>query len=234
MEWPRELPLFSPEECEGLRARVHTARSAWRQNDPVLPAYTLGVSTHYDAQPGDLTYRRDFRESNAFMLSHFGDVIERLRARLEEFLGDPVTLDDEHLAVPGFHIFGAHEGFRVREDPPHFDIHHLFHDLSHYGEVDAERTHALTMVVHAPSSGAGFRLWDVALEERLIHDRDELKRRRLRSTFEDYAYTPGVAAVHSGRTLHAILSPKEGRDDDERTSLQAHTIWADGRHVLFW
>jgi hypothetical protein len=232
----RTLDVLSAEECAGVVDTVHRCRDAWAPMNARLPMYTLGAASYIEGGKGrEARYLEKARAVNPLLQEHFGWLYQRLATVLGDALGGPVLYDADHLALPGFHVFLAHPAFTRPIASLHFDLQFEHVDWSARPDLDFSRQLSMTLALCLPASGGGLRLWDVAYAE--FQEMPPAEQRRVRSGALEstlVAYAAGSMVVHSGLQLHQIAPVREMSPDDQRITLQAHTVPTDEGWLLYW
>ena len=245
-----ELPSLSPTECADILARIENARSKWIVRQGSEGFYTLGPSAYdLDAiadenQSGWTQYYARSSEYNIFLDVAFGDFYTKIISVLEMHFGVPINLT-RRLGYPNFHIwmgFAIPSGESVAHS--HFDNH--FHGEPYASEwganpLDIPRCpqFSLTLPIRLPKAGGGLNIWDFTYEDYLealslglLSHPHEGQRYRKKSRI---VYQEGVAIVHSGLSLHQIMSIPVVEENDLRITFQAHGVNITGKgYELFW
>ena len=256
VQWERSLltdvVLLSVEECGRVRDGLYSLRHLWIKRHPVVPFYTLGASNYFDiAYNPKLPYYSMACETNPVLMLEFGWLYDMLAASIETQLGLPVEYP-ETLALPGFHIFLAHEAlrniqalmhrewFRKKDDPSgfaspiHCDTPHHVVSWAGISDVSLARPFSITLAVSMPKTGAGMYVWDVDLHDTagmLGKTIFTLLQGRNRSLHE---YELGRYCLHSGLHYHQVAPFDEVHPDDVRITLQGHGIMGERSIKLYW
>ncbi len=231
------IELLTASECRKVHADVHRQRDHWTRRHRELPFFTLGTVGYLDAAAdGAEAYRERAARTNPLLHEHFGWLEERLRATVEEAVGARCE-HHEHLALPGFHVFGSHGSYGKAIASKHYDLQYQHIDWTGVGRPVPERQLSLTLSIKLPAGGAALRVWEISWDDVRVADLEE--RRRLIRTHprpEVHRYAEGRLAIHSGHLLHQIAPYEDPRPDDERLTLQGHALPLDGgeRWVLYW
>jgi hypothetical protein len=205
--------LLDEAQCEEWVARVMLLSRHWRRRHPAVPFYSLGMAAYLDAPGGQGAYRdRDARErSNTLIETHFGPLLETVRACLQEHCALPARLARE-AALPGFHIHLPHPVFAQPVASVHRDLQ--YRDVFPGQEFHRADLLSFTLPLSTPS-GSGLNLWRKGVMPDFI------------------PYRSGRMVVHDGLTTHqAVLSCPPG--GLERVMLQGHTARLDGELLLYW
>jgi hypothetical protein len=160
--------------------------------------------------------------------------MERACAVLEPVLGGRVSLHSQ-LALPGFHIFLAHEAFEQEEAASaHWDLQFRQIDWLPEDEPDFSNPVSFTMPVSLPETGGGLNLWELNHRDAqtLSEQQRELKRQELPRVFHPYAI--GRMVVHSGLYLHQIAPMTGALPGEDRITFQGHALRCAGHWRLYW
>lgn len=229
------LALLDEEQCAEAAGRVRALRSLWERRWPGLPFYTLGAASYLDSAAGAREiYYGKAASLNPLLEREFGWLYERLLNALGEWLGASASFVPD-AARPGFHIFLAHETFRLPLSKIHFDIQYENIDWSGCEGIDFSKPLSFTLAIRLPRSGAGLMTWSVAKAD--YDAMDAAARARLDDEcaprFE--AYSEGEMVCHSGLLLHRIAPARAGlRPDDMRLTLQGHALPGREGYWLYW
>ena len=101
-------------------------------------------------------------------------------------------------------------------------------------DVDLQRQYSMTLALRLPRSG-GLKVWPV--NGLALIGADSARRSSVLESKPKAVYHPykvGTLALHSGALIHQIAPIKQLQPDDERLTLQAHAVWADGRWLVYW
>jgi hypothetical protein len=225
------LPFLTEEECRQVRTKIIELRPYWEQRHPLLPSFTLGTAAYLDAPKGEQLYREKAARSNPVLAEHFSWLYERLKRSLTERLGRPVAYHADQ-ALPGFHLFLAHEAFRNIAPSIHADWQ--YRDLDWSWARTAGEPMSFTLAISLPRSGGGLNVWDLDAAE-LVSLPNEKKRRIFNDHQPTYiAYQLGELNVHFGLLIHQIAPPREVFEGDERFTLQGHGLLCDGVWQMYW
>lgn len=225
------IPLLSPDECADVVERVDELRDQWVRCHPSLPYFILGTSSFVAAREDPAGYERAAAATNAVIGTAFRDLLDRVRAVLEERESAAIA-DADHGALPGFHIFGFHPIFRVGIAGAHFD--RLFRYLRWPIPVDAASSWSFTLPLELPVSGGGIDWWELTPEDldgldpsaaaEVVDAQDPLH----------VAHDCGTLVVHSGLVLHRIAPSAQITFGDRRITLQGHVISAGAARWWYW
>lgn len=238
--------LLSSLECAEVMDRIYLAREHWIRREEGF--YTLGVASYLDvhmSQDPAKTYYSILDESNALLLAHFGDVLEPVRATIEDVVELPVRYA-ENLALPGFHIFLETALHWLGKSPssPHVDRQYRTLGFPEY--LSPERALSVTLPIRLPVAGGGLTTWPVTRVrandaathfpsiDRTIGDSEWLDAVVATTRSKHDRYAVGELVIHSGEILHRISPIRSVSPGDERVTLQGHAARRDGEWVLYW
>jgi len=233
----REIEILSPQECRRACAAVDELRSSWIPRSDEAPFFSLGVAGYLDAAGGRFeSYQRRAAQLNPLLDEHFQWLFVRLAEAMSHAYGTPFAYDRQ-LALPGFHIFLAHEAFLKAAGRVHFDLQ--FDDMDwqacNYGQVEPSTQLSLTLPLELPPEGAGLNLWKANHLELAQLSPEERKRHMAENRRPAYhEYRLGHLVLHTGFWLHQIAPARHLDGDDRRITLQAHSIATDKGNVLYW
>jgi len=230
----KDISFLTLEECQEVRRIIYDLKRFWNQTDTYEPAYTLGVATYRHAPPNPLPlYYAKARLFNPLLREHLGWLYDRLLMILAEELGQP-TCYREDLALPGFHIFVAHEIWKVNVLQAHVDGQFKYHHWAPEAEVHFQRPLSFTLAISLPKAGGGLDMWDLNQEECV--GISKLDRLNLLATKKVtyHPYTVGKIALHIGKIYHRIGNLESMETGDERITLQGHGLLCQGTWQLYW
>ncbi|MCP5157274.1 MAG: hypothetical protein H6983_24060 [Ectothiorhodospiraceae bacterium] len=246
------VPLLDVEQCARARDQVCALREHWTRRHPDLPFFTLGATNYYDivgAPAG--TYEARVRAINPILAQAFGWLYDALALALESRLGLPVHYP-EQLALPGFHVFEAHEAFArpralmhrewfgqrdqasTMSSPIHCDTAHLVVDRDSLGPINISRPVSITLALDLPAAGAGMWVWDLRLQQ-TAHLPETIVRGLLaRRSPRLHAYERGAFALHSGLLYHQVAAMPAMEEGEMRLTLQGHGAPTRDALRVFW
>ena len=196
-------------DMEDVREKVMGLTSLWKFRLPDKPMYTLGASSYLDIEREDKTdYFNAVNVCNGALAYCFGALYREISDVLEAHLKTYITFDSS-IALPGFHIFLAHEAFVTSGGLWHMDMGHVQLGLPDVDPI------SFTATVRLPKDGGGLQYKE---------DGKEFYQ----------PYEVGGMILHDGCTMHKIAPFKKFYADDERITLQGHGVKIDGQYVLFW
>ena len=247
-----DVELLSAEECARIRDGLNSMRELWIQRHPVVPFYTLGASNYFDiAYNPNLPYYVMARETNPVLMREFGWMYEALATSLEGLFDLPVEYPAK-LALPGFHIFLAHEAlknpkalmhrewFQKRDDPEvmsspiHCDTPQYVVNWSGIRDVSMAQPLSITLAVGLPEAGAGMHVWDVSLHETSNMPEPEVHSLLQKSKKWLQEYSLGQYCLHSGLRYHQIAPLPNVQPNDVRITLQGHGLIGASSIKLYW
>jgi hypothetical protein len=229
------IDLLSDSECGEIRSAVYELRHLWISRDRHYPFFTLATASYLDAAaPGSAAaYCRMAAAHNSILQERFGWLYDRLQQALGQHLGAP-ALQCEDFAIPGFHIFLAHELFQKSLASIHCDLQYQLLDWGDPASVDFTRPLSFTLSISLPKSGAGLNLWEIDQSEmatRTSWQKQSLIETR-KKTF--VPYKAGSMILHSGHRVHQIAPMTHAEPGEERITLQGHAILRGGAWQLYW
>ena len=229
------LVLLDEEQCAEAAERVRGLRPHWESRWPGLPFYTLGAASYLDSgADARERYYRKAASLNPLLEREFGWLYDLLLNALGEWFGAAASFVPD-AARPGFHIFLAHDAFRLPLSKIHFDVQYENIDWSGCEAIDFSRPLSFTLAIRLPRSGAGLITWSVAKPD--YDAMDATARARLDEACAPRyeAYREGEMVFHSGLLLHRIAPARSGlRPDDMRLTLQGHALRGREGYWLYW
>lgn len=197
--------------------------------------YTLGTSTYLDMKDA---HGEHAEATNKLLLENFSDMYEILLPCLSRALNEKV-LFRPGLNIPGFHIFDAKDlpkqgvsgGGSVHRDYPDYSSEFTFKYI---------RPFSFTVLLQAPSKGAGLNYWDdEALDEEITYfqtfcgmTEDMRERVELKSKYLEY--NVGELVIHDGKTLHQVANMVKVEEDEQRITIQGHGVLTDDGYVVYF
>ena len=234
-ELVQNFELFDAATCAAITQQVHKLRAHWVHRHPTAPFYTLGAAAYLDGDKlGAKHYQNEIVRTRELMAANFGQLYETLLQVLRSALGAECGYHPNY-GLPGFHIYQAHPLFEQRMGTVHVDGQ--FADTGGYGltEVDLHRQYSMTLALRLPQSGGGLKVWPINGINLSGADSTRLAAvSQSKPKAVHHGYKVGSMALHSGALIHQIAPMKQLQPGDERLTLQAHTVWADGRWLVYW
>lgn len=231
----QNFELLDAPTCAAITQKIHELRAHWVHRHPSAPFYTLGAAAYLDGdKQGAKHYQSEIKRTRGLMLAHFGPLYETLLQVLRTALEAECEYHPNY-GLPGFHIYQAHPIFEQRMGTVHID--RQFDDTGGLGlnDVDLQRQYSMTLALRLPQSGGGLKVWPV--NGLALIGADSARRSSVLDSKPKAVYHPykvGTLALHSGALIHQIAPIKQLQPDDERLTLQAHAVWADGRWLVYW
>ena len=226
------MPLLGAADSLALAERVMGLKDWWIQRHPEGPFYTLGMASYMDATSAEAhaRYLAYAERLNPVIREAFGPLLQQVCDALAGRLGEPVQLA-EHQALPGFHIFLAHQAFAQPVARIHCDLQHQLLD---WGGTVPEDNLSFTLPVDLPATGGGMDVWPIEQADWLALAPPERKARLAETPSAPVPYDTGTLVLHSGRMLHRIAATPGIREGDRRITLQGHGARIDGHWHLYW
>jgi hypothetical protein len=230
--------LIDEGEAAAIYARLLTLEGNWHRVRKGF--FTLGSPTWLGRPVPPLAH-------NELLRTHFGPLLETLRAHLSTLLGAPVEFLRE-LSLPGFHVFRSIDG----EDPTgkpasiHSDWATLLAGLSRAlvgtGPLQVADTVSFTLAIKLPASGSGLMFWPDLTGDAVgalatghgVVGEAAMAHLVGRHDASFTAYRVGSMVRHNGQVVHWIPPLESVRKGDERVTLQGHGIFRKGRWNVFW
>jgi hypothetical protein len=230
-----ELDLLTASECDVLHNTVHELHCHWIARALTAPFFTLGTASYLDATlDAPWQYPEMASVSNPVLSQHFHWLHMRCCEALSAMLQEPVALH-ETLALPGFHVFLAHEAFAEEEAASaHWDLQFEKIRWPAFDEPDFTRPLSFTLPVRLPRSGGGIHLWEVAHADAGKLPEKEREQMRRAAPKHFHGYTTGRMVVHSGLFLHQIAPITDTEAGQERITFQGHAIRCRGTWRVYW
>ena len=226
------IPVLTVQECSVIREAVHGLKSQWVRR-AATPFFSLGTASYLDAQAGDALYYEMARCTNRLLQYHMGWLYDRVAEVLAKHLQAPVCYAPR-FALPGFHIFQADPAFAAPAASIHCDLQYERLDWTDFENPDFANSLSFTLSIALPAGGGGLMVWDIERAE--ILDRPVSETRQLfevrKPGYEPYRI--GEMVVHSGLFVHQIAPMRDIQPDDERITLQGHSICVGDRWFLYW
>lgn len=229
--------------CAEIAQQVNGLQDRWTRRSGNIEYFTLGTASYLDGAIFSLRrnksrddYLAAAAATNSILSIEFGELYNDLLAFLKDQLQEPVNYD-EHLALPGFHIF-EFDGAQLEVGDPaeraHFDMQFA---RAIPGAIP-EATISFTLPLKQPSGGAGLAIWplrrEVVLQQRRNGARQSMRTFARQNPCERVKYTIGQMIMFDGFLLHAIDSPQVSAPQGQRITLQGHGIRNDGRWTIYW
>jgi len=235
-----EVPLLSPGEAAETVATLDSVRPHWVIRDGKVRAFaTLGRAAYLDLCGGLDTvegYRARAAEQNQHLQRHFGPLLEKVRAKVEDEIGETAALTTEW-ALPGFHIFTG-VGLRgAGGGGAHFDLQ--FRDLVGSADIPDDQIISFTLALELPPARSGLRVW--AIRPRQLHGStrgrepgERLYEYLARKPSTIVRYQVGMLYLQREPILHSIWNGEPVQPSDRRITLQGHGLNRGEGFVLYW
>lgn len=229
--------------CAEVAQRVNGLRNRWTRRSENVEFFTLGTASYLDGPIFTLRRNKSHDEylsasaaTNSILSSQFGDLYRDLLTFLEEQLQEPAGYD-EHLSLPGFHIF-EFDGSEAEVGDPSERAHFDMQFMRAVPGVTPDATISFTLPLQQPSGGAGLAIWQLRREDMLQQRRSGVRQSvrtfARQNPCERMKYTTGQMIMFDGYLLHAIDSPHVPTPDGQRITLQGHGIRTNGRWTIYW
>lgn len=227
------LRLFTQEECWEVRSIVYELKECWLKRNPYLPFYTLGAASYIDAAKDQQDYYRKAEHYNPILLDRLGWFYERLADTLAQFLKAPTSYHHT-LALPGFHVYLACKMFEQPIGSIHCDLQYKLVNWESSDKTDFTEPISFTLAISLPKFGGGLNIWELHHQEIIETPRSEFRQLFKSRAKSFYPYQVGQLILHSGHTLHQAAPAKTIQPDDERITLQGHSLLSQGSWQLYW
>jgi hypothetical protein len=231
------IPVLTADEAQRVVADLHAERAHWTTRNPgsEFQFHTLGAASYLDASGGQFeSYQARARQLNPVLIARFGWLLERLRGAVSSAVGGEVRYDDR-LARPGFHVYAYHPQHSSTQASIHYDLQYELIDWSSLGTPDTASQMSLTLALALPASGGGLLVWNLNRLELMRMAEDERHAHmRANRVASRHSYTVGSLAIHSGHQLHQIAPTADPQPDDQRITMQAHTLRVGKDWILYW
>lgn len=237
------ISVADVERCRELTERVFSLRDAWipRAHCGQHGGFaTLGCATYLDVCSSDRPQRDYYdrcRGQNELLRSNFGDLLERVFAKLSEAIQAEIYVSEE-LALPGFHVFW---GTSLVDVPTpslcHFDTQ--FQSIRWHGRWGNSSPKSFTVPICLPVGGSSLDLWPITYRELL-----EGSSSRGTSLLEyvvsqqhhcqTHWYELGICTIQNDLWLHRIGKSGTQAPMDYRITLQGHLLEVEGQWIAYW
>jgi hypothetical protein len=226
-------PVLDPAECARAVDEIVALRTHWTPRAGIFPFFSFGAASYMDAAAAPARYLDLAATCNPLLRERFGWLLERVKQTISHRLG----LEAEWFprgALPGFHIYLAHDIFALPVASVHYDRQYLLLDWRDMGEPDFDQPVSFTLPISLPAAGSGLNTWPMEL------DPDDCQAdKAIHAIVRDVAPTPqayrlGEMVMHSGHMLHQAAPAPFAHPDERRITLQGHAIKAGGRLYLYW
>ncbi len=227
-----EIQVLNEIECGNVRTAVHDCKHTWIRRELFAPFYTLAIASYIDAKGTlGLTYGKRAQSYNTILRDTFQPLYARVAEALTDELKAPIEYD-QRFAIPGFHIFQAHETFGLDRGSVHCDLQYALLDWEQ--KIPEAIPISFTLTIALPQAGAGLWVWDLTQPEIAKLNTNEIKQLAARNPKTFHAYSMGKMVIHSGHQVHQIAPMPDMVPGDERLTLQGHGLLVDGVWRLYW
>lgn len=230
---PTQLNLLTQEECQKVRSIIYELKEYWLKRDPYLPFYTLGSASYIDAAKDKQDYYKKAERYNSILRERLGWLYERLADTLAQFL-KAQTSYQHTLALPGFHVYLACKLFEYPIASIHCDLQYKLVNWESLDKTDFTEPISFTLAISLPKFGGGLNTWDLHHQEIIGIPQSELEQLAKSRIKSFYPYQVGQLTLHSGHTFHQAAPAKNIQPEDERITLQGHSIFSQGSWQLYW
>jgi len=159
----------------------------------------------------------------------FGDVLERIRAALQEARGEPVRFHQRY-GLPGVMIYlSPNRPAVVVGNRPHVDLQYRLLPWADGFEPVSENLLSFTLALALPPRGAGLRTWP-ELRDRLS---PSVPMTSSNATF--IGYEVGQMLCHDGLTPHHGVGMRtDGEREEMRITIQGFGVRVNREWLLYW
>lgn len=227
------LPLLTEPECQDLRSTLYGLKAHWLRRHPQLPFYTLGAASYIDAAQDPQVYYQNAQCHNPLLRDRFHWLYDRVAMVLAERLQAPVVYP-EHLALPGFHIYLSCKVFEQPIASIHCDSQYQLLHWPHPEATDVTHPLSFTLAISLPRFGGGLHLWDLTYDDILGLNQAEFQQLVRSRPPVLHPYQQGHLVLHSGHQLHQAAPAHNIQPDDDRITLQGHSLFSQGQWQLYW
>ena len=233
MDLLTRIPLLTEPECQTVRETVFALKDFWLQRNPFLPFYTLGSASYLDAAHNPQDYYQKAQRYNPLLLDRLSWLYEKLAASMAQTLQAPVSYQHP-FALPGFHVYLFCILFEKPIASIHCDSQYQLLDWEDTASTDFTNPISFTLTISLPKFGGGLNLWDIHYQDMLELPSAEFQQLLHSRSKTFYPYQLGQLVVHSGYTLHQAAPAQNIQPDDERITLQGHSLFSQGKWQLYW
>jgi hypothetical protein len=225
-------PVLGQAECAAVVDELLKLRPLWTSRAGSLPFFTFGAASYLDGMKVRSHYWERATACNPMLLERFGWLLERSRRVISARLGLQVEWFPR-AALPGFHIYLAHDIFALPVASIHYDLQYRALDLSNMADVGVDEPVSFTLPVSLPTAGGGLNTWEKKFDrEGEVNSISRADIAGIRP--KRHLYHLGEMVLHSGHMLHQAAPAAFAHPDERRITLQGHGIRADGRLYLYW
>lgn len=232
------LNLLTDQQVKKVIDHIDALSDKWEQRNAPLPFFTLGAASYLDtSKVSNRRYYDKATRLNPILMTHFGWLYDQVIDGMQQATGKKCRLADGQ-ALPGFHIFKAHQQFLSPVASMHIDLQYKTLLWQEAQRVDLEtNTLSFTLALELPKSGAGLNTWPESHEDLMAMPfwSTLLGNTEVQSECTFVEYQVGNMVVHSGELLHQIAPLREFNPEDRRITLQGHAVLSHGdTYLLYW
>ncbi len=232
------LKLLTNEQVVKVINQIDALSDQWEQRNSLLPFFTLGAASYLDSSK--VSNRRYYEKAarlNPALMNQFGWLYDLVIDGLQQATSKQCQMADGQ-ALPGFHIFKAHQQFLNPVASMHIDLQHKALQWQEAQQVDLEtNTLSFTLALELPKSGAGLNTWPESHKDLMAMPfwSNLLGHTEVQSKCTFIKYQAGQMVIHSGELLHQIAPLSEFNPEDRRITLQGHAVLSHGdTYLLYW
>ncbi len=232
------LELLTDKQVSKVIDQIDALSDHWEQRNIQLPFFTLGAASYLDSSK--VSNRRYYDKAarlNPILSNQFRWLYDLVIDGLKQATGKECRLADGQ-ALPGFHIFRAHQQFLNPVASMHIDLQHKTLQWQEELQVDLEtNTLSFTLALELPKNGAGLNTWPENHEDLMAMPfwSTLLGNTEVKSPCKFVQYQTGQMVVHSGELLHQIAPLRKFNPADRRITLQGHAVLSHGdTYLLYW
>jgi hypothetical protein len=226
-------PVLDHAECAGIVEELLVLRSHWVQRTSRLPFFTFGAAGYADGARDPSRYLEQAAIYNPLLRERFGWLLDRTRETISRRLGLEADWFPRG-ALPGFHIYLAHNIFALPVGSIHYDLQHEALDLSDVAGVDLDESLSFTLPISLPSAGGGLNTWERKYDPAANNSSHAMLDAVAGIAPTRHPYQLGEIVMHSGYMLHQPAPAPFASPNERRITLQGHGIRAGERLYLYW
>lgn len=227
------INVLNQQECQEVRSVVHEFKDLWIKRNPYVPFYTLGTASYLDAAEDQQKYYQLAQQYNPILRDRLEWLYQKVAKSLTQLLNAPTNYSHS-LAIPGFHVFLSSKIFEQPVSSVHTDLQYQLVDWESSDKINFDDALSFTLAICLPKFGGGLNVWDVDHQEINEIPKSELGELIKSRKKSFYPYQIGHLIIHSGHTLHQIAPAQNIQFDDERITLQGHSVFSQGAWQLYW
>ena len=232
------LELLTSKQVNKIIHQIDALSSHWEQRNMDLPFFTLGAASYLDSsRVSNKRYYNKLERLNPILWANFEWLYDLVLGGLKQITGKACQLADGQ-ALPGFHIFLAHQQFLEPVASMHIDLQHQTLLWPEGQQIDLKQnTLSFTLALALPESGAGLNTWPESHKDLMAMPfwSTLLGSAEIQSKCRYIEYQPGQMVIHSGQLLHQIAPLREYNPLDRRMTLQGHAVLCDkNTYLIYW